>query len=78
MPGIRIMSALVMTGALLLMPVASAQQGTAANAIQALEVSSKADKVVVKMSLARLELLSISLIPRTRWAEVSRTLTRVA
>jgi type IV pilus assembly protein PilQ len=47
------MSALVMAGALLLMPLASAQQGTAANAIQALEVSSKADKVVVKMSLAR-------------------------
>ena len=47
------MSALVMAGTLLLMPLASAQQGTAANAIQALEVSSKADKVVVKMSLAR-------------------------
>lgn len=48
----RIMSALVIAGTLLLMPTASAQEVAATNAIQALEVSSKADKVVVKMSLA--------------------------
>ncbi len=52
MPRIRIMSALVLVGTLMLMPVASAQERAATNAIQALEVSSTADKVVVKMSLA--------------------------
>ncbi|UCH48328.1 MAG: type IV pilus secretin PilQ [Betaproteobacteria bacterium] len=53
MPRTRIMSALVIAGTLLLVPAASAQERAASNAIQALEVSSTADKVVVKMSLAR-------------------------
>jgi type IV pilus assembly protein PilQ len=46
------MSALVMVGTLLVMQHVSAQDRPAANSIQALEVSSRDDKVIVKMSLS--------------------------
>ncbi len=49
----RILAALVMAGTLMMQPNAWAQDRPATNAIQALEVSSQADKVIVKMSLAK-------------------------
>ncbi len=53
MLGTRILPALLMAGALLATHSVWAQDPVATNSIQALEVSSKADKIIVKMSLAK-------------------------